>query len=97
MRELKSQGYNVEFHIIFVSGLVQAVGLFLTTFRRTPTANAEGLDRIGGQHRKGLERSHSDASLGHFRPTRALGVRRRHCYRFDVENRGTWYMQWVCF
>ena len=28
--------------------------LFLTTFRRTPTANAEGLDRIGGQRRKGL-------------------------------------------
>ena len=28
--------------------------LFLTTFRRTPTANAEGLDRVGRYHRKGL-------------------------------------------
>ena len=28
--------------------------LFLTTFRRMPTANAEGLERIGGYRRKGL-------------------------------------------
>ena len=28
--------------------------LFLATFRRMPTANAERLDRIGGSHRKGL-------------------------------------------
>ena len=27
---------------------------FGATFRRMPTANAEGLDRIGGWHRKGL-------------------------------------------
>ena len=30
------------------------VDLFLTTFRRMPTANAEGLDRVGGRHQKGL-------------------------------------------
>ena len=32
--------------------------LFLATFRRMPTANAEGLDRVGGQHRKGLGETH---------------------------------------
>ena len=28
--------------------------VFLATFRRMPTASAEGLDRAGGQRRKGL-------------------------------------------
>ena len=36
------------------AGWVPVVELFLTSFRGTPTANAEGLDRIGGWHPKGL-------------------------------------------
>ena len=32
----------------------RSADLFLATVRRMPTAKAEGLDRIGGRHRKGL-------------------------------------------
>ena len=35
---------------------IQKIDLFLTAFRRTP--NGEGLDQIGGQHRKGLGETH---------------------------------------
>ena len=35
-------------------GRVQVADLFLTTLRRAPTANAEGLDPVGGWHRQGL-------------------------------------------
>ena len=31
---------------------------FVAHFGRTPTVNAEGLDRIGGPHRKGLGETH---------------------------------------
>ena len=49
--------------------------LFRTTFRRMPTAHAEGLDRIGARHRKGLGETRLWAP---FRSTRVLGARRRH-------------------
>ena len=35
-------------------GYYSGADLFLATLRRVPTANAEGLARVGGQHRKGL-------------------------------------------
>ena len=53
--------------------------LWFATLRRTPTANAEELDRIGGRRRKGLG---GGAPLAAFRSTKALGVRRRHAPRY---------------
>ena len=50
--------------------------LFLATFRRMPTAIAEGLDRIGGRRRNGLGRAAPFDAL-QIGP-RAPGVRRRH-------------------
>ena len=44
--------------------------VFSTTVRGMPTANAEGLDRIGGRRRKGLGETHRWVP---FRPTRLLG------------------------
>ena len=53
--------------------------LFLLTFRGTPTANADGVDRIGGWHRKGLGETRLWAPSER---TRILGVRRRHAPRY---------------
>ena len=48
---------------------------FLATSRRTPAANAEGLDQIGGRRH---ERSRRDPSLGTFGSTWVLDACRRH-------------------
>ena len=58
--------------------------MFNNVFRRTPTANAEGLDRPGGWRR---ERSRPRRVFRHHqnRP-RALGARRRHAPRYRKTN-----------
>ena len=53
--------------------------LFLATLRRPPTANAEGLDRIGGG---GVRKGFGGTRLsGTFGSIAVLGVRRRHAPR----------------
>ena len=50
---------------------------FLASFRRTPAANAEGLDQIGGQHRRGLTETRPWApSDRHGSSAIAVGMRR---------------------
>ena len=56
-----------------------SAGLFLgAALRRMPTADAERETKPEGQHRKGSGGTRPKAP---FRPTRALGVRRRHAPR----------------
>ena len=66
-------------YIADVDAVGRSADLFLTTFRRMPTASVEGL---GSNLRVASERSRQSAPLGTLRSARALGVRRRHAPRY---------------